>query len=257
MAILKFSDLPLGNVKLADTQFVGLQPEASGTTGDKNVLFNASDLVDGYATLNYVDDSVANLKTYVDTEITNLDAQLTANIALVEGNIINYVDQEITNVELLIGNINANVSSLGLNDLTDVQADPILTPGPDVIAGVPLVFDATSNLWVAGKILSAWQDKGYTGSRGDTGFTGSQGIQGNVGLTGSQGELGFTGSQGTQGYTGSEGAQGNMGYTGSRGDQGEQGPWGYTGSKGEQGAQGQSVKIVGGLNDIFRDFVPV
>ena len=25
MAILKFSDLPLGNVKLADTQFVGLQ----------------------------------------------------------------------------------------------------------------------------------------------------------------------------------------------------------------------------------------
>ena len=47
MSTKKFSELPVGNADLANTQIVGLEPSSVGSATKRNVLFNVSDISGG------------------------------------------------------------------------------------------------------------------------------------------------------------------------------------------------------------------
>ena len=86
MATIKFSEFDAGNINSGGAQIVGLE-------GGTNKRFTAADLVNGLATV-----------TYVDAQDTNLQNQITQNT-----NDIANIDIDVGNIELDTSNIEANI----------------------------------------------------------------------------------------------------------------------------------------------------
>ena len=86
MATIKFSEFDAGNINTVGAQIVGLE-------GGTNKRFTAADLVNGLATV-----------TYVDAQDTNLQNQITQNT-----NDIANIDIDVGNIELDTSNIEANI----------------------------------------------------------------------------------------------------------------------------------------------------
>ena len=86
MATIKFSEFDPGNINAGGAEIVGLE-------GGTNKRFTAADLVNGLATV-----------TYVDAQDTNLQNQITQNT-----NDIANIDIDVGNIELDTSNIEANI----------------------------------------------------------------------------------------------------------------------------------------------------
>ena len=87
MATIKFSEFNAGNINVAGAQLVGLTGGNSAT----NVRFTASDLVNGLATITYVDSQDAGLQSQI-TQNTNDVLVLQGNVISLENDVANIVD---------------------------------------------------------------------------------------------------------------------------------------------------------------------
>ena len=87
MATIKFSEFDAGNISLAGTQLVGL----SGGNSATNARFTAADLVNGLATITYVDSQDAGLQSQITqntNDIAAIDtASIIANVTTLQGQV--------------------------------------------------------------------------------------------------------------------------------------------------------------------------
>jgi hypothetical protein len=257
MAIIKFSDLPQGNVNLSNTKVVGLEPESGGATGERNVLFTIADIVamsGGGGGGNGYTGSKGDTGFTGSQGATGPIGPGTVGFTGSQGDqgIIGFTGSQGATGPIGPGTVGFTGSqgtagftgSAGFNGSTGFNGSK----------GDPGLNGFTGSIGSQGTV-------GFTGSKGvqgDIGFTGSKGVQGDIGFTGSkgvQGDVGFTGSKGVQGdtgFTGSKGDQGDVGFTGSAstvigftGSKGDQGDVGFTGSLGGTGFTGSASTVAG------------
>ena len=86
MATIKFSEFPQGNINAGTAQVVGLE-------GSNNVRFTPADLVNGLATITYVDAKEAGLQSQI-TQNTNDITVLQGNIVAIENELANIADTD-------------------------------------------------------------------------------------------------------------------------------------------------------------------
>jgi len=98
MATIKFSEFDAGNINAGGAQIVGLE-------GGNNKIFNAADLVNGLATV-----------TYVDAQDTILQNQITQNA------------NDIAAIDLDTGNIEANIATLQ-GQVTVIEGNIVVLEG--------------------------------------------------------------------------------------------------------------------------------
>ena len=140
MATIKFSEFDAGNINIAGAQLVGLTGGNSAT----NARFTASDLVNGLATVTYVDTQDAGLQSQItqntndilaiannEANITTLQGQvgvLEGKVVVLEGNIVTLENSVTVNSDDIIviqGQIadlqaNGNIQLLSLDNSSNV-----------------------------------------------------------------------------------------------------------------------------------------
>jgi len=150
---------------------------------------------------------------------------------------LQYVDESIANIPTVQGvrGFQGVMGETGLQGADGVQGYTGLQ-GSNGATGLQGAKGATG-LQGADGIQGATGLQGSEGAQGATGETGLQGADGIQGYTGLQGSVGETGAQGTTGETGLQGADGRDGTDGLQGYIGLQGYTGV-GLQGATGAQG-------------------
>ena len=255
---------------VANVDLTGL---ASETYVDSAVANVSVDLT-GYATESYVDQANADLTTYVNGGLNNVQisisttaTELSGEIATANSNMQSYVDTANTNMVTyvdaletkILGGANVNLDSLAevanalsnsntslttvafTGDYSDLSNRPTIT-----LSGSDLTLDGTTLDLSSVGAVGPQGPTGATGADstvpGPAGADGADGIQGPQGLKGDTGDTGATGPQGPQGPAGADGADSTV--AGPQGPQGIQGPQGNVGLAGSDGADGISITDV-------------
>lgn len=123
MATIKFSEFDAGNISLAGTQLVGL----SGGNSAVNARFTAADLVNGLATVTYVDSQDAGLQSQITqntNDIAAIDtASIIANVTTLQGQ-VTVLQGNIVVLDSAVAALENNVS-VNQDDIVVLQGNVI------------------------------------------------------------------------------------------------------------------------------------
>ena len=121
MATIKFSEFNPGNINVAGAQLVGL----TGGNTATNARFTAADLVNGLATVTYVDSQDAGLQSQITqntNDIANIDLSgLQSNVSTLQGQ-VSVLQGNIVVLDSAVAALENNVS-VNSNDITTIRGN--------------------------------------------------------------------------------------------------------------------------------------